>query len=127
MRPWWDSSAALGDGCARGVPQDARVVPVAVDLEHGADDILNTAAVVDDATEVAEILLAGADVLWQVSRTDSLAPRDHDLWLKRSDSVKAGDPRFAALLVGLGCEHVHAVVDDIACYHSRSGRNVEDC
>jgi hypothetical protein len=43
----------FGDGGAGGVPQGAGVVPVAVQFEHGVHDVLDAAALVDDAAEVA--------------------------------------------------------------------------
>ena len=67
-------SAALGDGGAGGVPEHAGVVPVAVQLEHGSDDILDAAVFADDAAEVAQVLLA---------RADALVPGDYDRRVER--------------------------------------------
>jgi hypothetical protein len=64
----WLFGVALGDCDAGGVPQGAGVVPVAVQREHGVDDVLGAAVLVDDAAEVARVLLAGADALGQVGR-----------------------------------------------------------
>lgn len=49
---------SFGDGGAGGVPPGAGVVPVAVQFEHGVHDVLEAAAFVDDAAEVAQVLLA---------------------------------------------------------------------
>src|SRR3984957_10043058 len=120
----WLSS--LGDGGAGGVPQGAGVVPVAVQLEHGVHDVLDAAAVVDNAAEVAQVLLARGDALGQVGRADALVPRHDDMRVQGGDGVQAGDPCLAAVLVGLGGHHVHAVVDDVAADHGGGGRHVQD-
>src|ERR1700684_2290777 len=70
---------SFGDGGAGGVPQGAGVVPVAVQLEHGVHAVLDAAALVDDAAEVAQVLLARTDALGQVGRADALLPRPDDL------------------------------------------------
>jgi hypothetical protein len=81
---------ALGDGDAGGVPQGAGVVAVAVQLEHRVDDVLDAAAVVDDAAEVAQVLLARADAPGQVGRADALVPRDDDPGVEGGDGAQAG-------------------------------------
>src|SRR6202050_2231178 len=107
----------FGDGGAGGVPQGAGVVPVAMQLEHGVHDVLDAAALVDDAAEVAQVLLARGDALGEVGCADALVPRHDDLRVQGGDFVQAGDPRLAAVLVGLGGHHVHAVVGDGAPGH----------
>src|ERR1700693_729176 len=82
--------APFSDGGAGGVPQGAGVVPVAVQLEHGVHDVLDAAALVDDAGEVAQVLLARADALGQVGRADALVPRRDDLRIQGGDRVQTG-------------------------------------
>ena len=97
-------------------------------LEHGVHDVLDAAALVDDAwVKVApQVLLARGDALGQVGRADALVPGHDDLRVQGGDGVQAGDPRLAAVLVGLGGHHVHAVVDDVAADHGGGGRHVQD-
>jgi DNA invertase Pin-like site-specific DNA recombinase len=47
----------LLDRLARGVPDDARVVAILVQLEHVRDDALDSLLAVDDAREVLEVML----------------------------------------------------------------------
>src|ERR1700676_4005658 len=118
--------APFGDGGAGRVPQGSGVVAVAVQLEHGVHDVLDAAALIDGAGEVAQVLLARADALGQVGRADALVPRHDDLRVQGGDFVQAGDPRLAAVLVGLGGHLVHAVVDDVAAGNGGGGRHVQD-
>src|ERR1700676_1155742 len=70
--------APVGDGAAGRMPQGSGVVAVAVQLEHGVHDVLDAAALVDDAGEVAQVLLARADALRHVGRAGALVSRpDH--------------------------------------------------
>src|SRR5690349_23857373 len=62
------------DGGACGVPKDTWVVPVTVQFEHGRDDVGDAVLLVDDAAEVAQVLLGRADAFGQVGRADALVP-----------------------------------------------------
>jgi len=56
------------------MPKHARVVSVAVQLSHRGDDVFHAAALVDDAAEVAQVLLSRGDRVWSVSGAYVLVP-----------------------------------------------------
>jgi hypothetical protein len=47
-------------------PQGVRLVAVAMQLEHAVDEVLHRASLLRDSGEVAQVLLAGRDVLRRV-------------------------------------------------------------
>jgi hypothetical protein len=65
-----------------------------VQFKQGRDDVGDSVSLVDNATEVAQVLLAGGDVLGQVGRTGALVPGDDDLRFQGGDGIQAGDRRI---------------------------------
>ena len=56
-------SRSAGDFGSGRDPQGVRLVALAVQLEHGVDQIVHRVALVRDGGEVAEVLLAGLEIL----------------------------------------------------------------
>ena len=73
-----------------------------------------TLSLFDNATEVAQALLTGADALRYIWRTNVLVARDDDLGRQRGDGVQARNAYCTARIVRLRRHHVDAVVHDIA-------------
>src|ERR1700733_2579898 len=82
-----DLLAAL-DLFSRGVPHDARVVAVGVQLEHRSDDALDRLLGVGDAREVPQICLRFADRPRHARSADALVAGDDDLRPQRCDLIE---------------------------------------
>src|SRR5258706_6959682 len=118
-------SAALRDGRAGGVPERPRIVTIAVDLEHRRNDVGDITAAVDDAAEVAKVLLAPLDAVRCIRSADSLVACHHDLGVQRGNRVQTGDPRLPQRLVRLCSHHVYSVVHDVSADDSVNGEYIE--
>src|SRR6266699_155152 len=110
-RSWWHNgrgarSAALGHGLAGAVPEHARVVPVSVQGQHLGDDRLDGVLFLNDAREVAQVLLALVYRAGGVGGADPLVSRHDGRRAEGGDRVQAGDPGLAGGGVGIGGHHV---------------------
>src|SRR5262245_27032005 len=69
-----------------------------MELEHAVDQVLDRAALLRDGGEVAQVLLAGREVVRQVRRAHALVAGDDDLRVQRGDRVDAHRPAYQIMV-----------------------------
>src|ERR1700724_2984898 len=90
---------ALLDGFACAVPYDAGVVANGVQFHHRVDDALDALLGVDDAGEVAKVLLGLADRPGVGGSSDAVVAGDDDLRVQCRDLVEVVGPVLPGLSV----------------------------